>query len=237
MLKALRSVAKPLVALLLALVLAGCATFDFAPEDSAAPPHHGPKSFLNVPYGPTHTLGGLIRCYLALEPPDPPAIPPELLPREFKPEIVAPDLEHIRTPDRGSIQVTWISHSSFLIQVEGLSILTDPVFSRRASPFPFIGPSRLAPPGLDFKDLPRIDGVLLSHNHYDHMDKWTLQRLGDSPRIFVPLGHRRLLAAWGLFRVSELDWWQTSPLGPVLIHAVPARHNSNRSLFDGDRAL
>lgn len=232
-----RSVFKLPAAALIALLLTACAAFEFAPREETAPPHHGPKSFLNVPYGPTHNLWGLIRCYLALDPADPPAVPAELLAGDFKPEVAAPDLARIHSPDPERIQVTWIGHSSFLVQVDGLNVLTDPVFSRRASPLPFIGPERLVTPGLDFKDLPRVDAVLLSHNHYDHMDRNTLRRLGDGPRVFVPLGHRRLLASWGLFRVSELNWWQESPLGPVLIRAVPARHNSNRGLLDGDKSL
>ncbi len=232
-----RLLSRGTAAVLAVLILSACATFEFAPKNTASPPHHGSKSFLNVPYGPPHTFGAILRCYLGLEPADPPAVPPELLPRVFKPEVVPPDLEGIRSPDPGSVQVTWIGHSSFLVQVDGLNILTDPVFSRRVSPFRWIGPRRLAPPGLPFEDLPRIDAVLLSHNHYDHMDQRTLIRLGDRVRYFVPLGHRRLLASWGLFRVSELDWWETSTLGPMLIRAVPARHNSNRTPFDGDRAL
>jgi len=237
MLKDFRRFFKFLPVLAAAFLLAGCAAFEYAPQDTDAPPHHGPKSFLNVPSGPKHTLGAFLRCYFGWERPDPPAVPPELLPQEYRPETVAPDLKSIHAPDPERIQLTWIGHSSFLIQVEGLNILTDPVFSRRASPLPFTGPVRLAPPGLDFKNLPRIDAVLISHDHYDHMDKRTLQRLGGKPRIFVPLGHRRMLAAWGLYRVSELDWWQSSPLGPALVHCVPARHNSNRGLFDADTSL
>jgi N-acyl-phosphatidylethanolamine-hydrolysing phospholipase D len=205
----------------LVLSLACCASFEFAGRGPSAPAHHGPKSFVNVPPQPAFTIWTQLRCLIGLEAPDPPAVDPAL----------------IRRPDPEAIQLTWIGHSSFLVQVDGLNILTDPVFSRRVSPFSFIGPARLAPSGLDFKDLPPIDAVLISHNHYDHMDKRTLERLGNGPRTFVPLGHHRRLAAWGIFRVSELDWWQTSFLGSVLIHCVPARHNSNRGLFDIDHSL
>jgi N-acyl-phosphatidylethanolamine-hydrolysing phospholipase D len=228
---------KLIAAVLTALLLAACSAFEFAPRRKAAPPHHGRKSFLNIPPGPTHTLGAFLRCYLGWERPDPPAVPPELLPRVFVPETTEPDMERVRNPDPEEIQVTWIGHSSFLIQAAGLNILADPVFSRRASPLAFTGPVRLAPPGIEIGDLPRIDAVLISHNHYDHLDKRSLRALGGEPRIFVPLGHRRLLASWGLHRVSELDWWQTATLGRTFIHAVPARHNSNRGLFDADRAL
>jgi len=232
-----RFAAKLSLCFILILSLAGCASFEFAGRGPSAPAHHGLKSFVNIPPGPAFTIWTQIRCLIGLEAPDPPAIDPALLPAVFKPETMKPDLARLRQPDPAAIQVTWIGHSSFLVQVDGLNILTDPVFSRRVSPVSFAGPARLAPPGLDFKDLPAIDAVLISHNHYDHLDKRTLQHLGNGPRVFVPLGHHRRLAGWGIFRVSELDWWQTSFLGPVLIHCVPARHNSNRGLFDIDRDL
>ncbi len=232
-----RSKIKSFLCVALVLGLAGCAAFEFAPRDPSAPAHHGLNSFVNIPPKPVYTIWVQIRCLVGLEKADPPAVDPSLFPPVFKPETVVPDLERIRRPDPAVIQVTWIGHSSFLIQVDGLNILTDPVFSRRVSPVSFAGPVRLAPPGLDFQDLPPIDAVLISHNHYDHLDKPTLQRLGNGPRVFVPLGHHRELAGWGVFKVSELDWWQTSFLGAVLVHCVPAKHNSNRGLFDIDRSL
>jgi N-acyl-phosphatidylethanolamine-hydrolysing phospholipase D len=165
-----------------------------------------------------------------------PAIPPTEVP-VFVPPVQKPDLEAIRRPDPKAIQVTWIGHSSFLIQVQGLNILTDPVFSSWISPLPFIGPKRQSPPGIRFEDLPRIDAVLISHNHFDHLDKPTIKRLGSGPRYFVPLGLRPWLGRLGLDRVSELDWWQTSFIEDVLVHCVPAQHFSGRGLFSFNQVL
>jgi len=168
-----RYTAKLFFCFILILSFSGCASFEFAGRGPSAPAHHGQKSFVNIPPKPAFTIWTQLRCLIGLEAPDPPAIDPALIPAVFKPETVKPDLARIRQPDPDAIQVTWIGHSSFLIQVDGLNILTDPVFSRRVSPISFVGPVRLAPPGLDFKDLPAINAVLISHNHYDHMDKNT----------------------------------------------------------------
>lgn len=130
-----------------------------------------------------------------------------------------------------------MNHATVLIQYAGCNLLTDPVWSERASPFSWIGPSRVAPPGVRFGDLPKIDLVLLSHNHYDHLDLVTLDRLSrqHSPRFIVPLGVARLLRQHGYGRLlePELDWWQAN--GNVT--AIPAHHFSARGLNDRNRTL
>jgi N-acyl-phosphatidylethanolamine-hydrolysing phospholipase D len=155
---------------------------------------------------------------------------------------VAPELDFIRA-NRGPGQqpaVTWIGHATVLGQLGGLNLLTDPIFSERASPLSFVGPRREQPPGLEIEQLPPIDLVLISHNHYDHLDLPSCQALaaqpGGGPLFVVPLG----LAAWfrarGLPRVVELDWWQghtlAAPGGPVEVVLVPAQHWSGRGLAD-----
>jgi L-ascorbate metabolism protein UlaG (beta-lactamase superfamily) len=138
-------------------------------------------------------------------------------------------------------RVTIVGHATVLIQTGGLNILTDPVWSQRASPFSFAGPRRVCPPGIAFADLPRIDVVLLSHNHYDHLDKATLRRLveRDQPRIITPLGNDYLVqdaAPWA--RVEVGDWWDGFTLAPgIEATIVPAQHWSSRGLFDARMAL
>lgn len=145
-----------------------------------------------------------------------------------------------RSLGAGEICVTGINHATDLIQFSGLSVLTDPIFSERASPLSWIGPRRVRPPGLAFDELPPIDAVLVSHNHYDHMDLRTLRRLDrrHRPRFVVPLGNARLLASAGIERVVELDWWQEAVLGDdARATLVPVQHWSGRGLFDRRRAL
>ncbi|MFC1477264.1 MBL fold metallo-hydrolase, partial [candidate division KSB1 bacterium] len=104
--------------------------------------------------------------------------------------------------------VTWIGHSTLLIQMDGKNILTDPVWSDYSSPLQFVGPKRYVPPGIRFEDLPEIDYVVISHDHYDHLDKNTVKRLGDTPEYFVPLGVGNFLKKQGIMRIHELDWWE-----------------------------
>ncbi|HEY3444943.1 MAG TPA: MBL fold metallo-hydrolase [Myxococcales bacterium] len=140
----------------------------------------------------------------------------------------------------GVVRVTFVGHSTVLLQLDGLNILTDPIWSDRASPVPFAGPKRIRPPGVRFEDLPPIDVVLISHNHYDHLDLQTLRRLAerDRPRVVVPLGNKAVLDKAGLLGASELDWWQDLELAPgVRLVAVPAQHFSNRGPFDDGNGL
>jgi L-ascorbate metabolism protein UlaG (beta-lactamase superfamily) len=143
-------------------------------------------------------------------------------------------------PPPGSASITFIGHSTFLIRWAGLTILTDPVFSERASPVSWAGPKRARPPGRAFADLPRIDLLLVSHNHYDHMDLPSLRaiRRRDNPQVVTPLGNAVHLAKAGLDRVQELDWWQsTTPLPGIRVTATPARHFSARTLRDRNHSL
>jgi len=139
------------------------------------------------------------------------------------------------------MRFTMVGHATVLIQMAGLNILTDPVWSERASPVSFAGPKRVTKPGIRLDDLPRIDAILLSHNHYDHLDMATLRHLHrkDAPLIITPLGndriiHRRLSDA----RVIALDWGESADIQPgVEAHVVPALHWSSRTMRDRRMAL
>ncbi len=136
--------------------------------------------------------------------------------------------------------LTWLGHACFLIRVAGLSILTDPFLSERASPFRFSGPRRLVPTPLRLEDLPPVDLILMSHNHYDHLDAPTLRLLARrQPRIRViaPLGLTPLLASLGLENVQELDWYQQAEMGAVRVVALPGYHFSGRTLWDENQTL
>ena len=136
--------------------------------------------------------------------------------------------------------LTWVGHATFLLQVAGLNVLTDPVFSRRVSPFSFAGPERLAPLGLSLAELPPIDLVLISHNHYDHLDDSAVKVLArEHPGVtfVVPLGLKSWFAARGIERVLELDWWQDGAVGDARVTALPAQHFSGRGPFDRNATL
>jgi N-acyl-phosphatidylethanolamine-hydrolysing phospholipase D len=135
--------------------------------------------------------------------------------------------------------LTWIGHATFLVQLGGLNILTDPTWSDRASPVAFAGPRRIIPPGLRFEDLPRIHAVVISHDHYDHLDEATVRRLAAAhrPRFFVPLGMKALLEDFGAADVVELDWWQAATWEGVTFTATPAQHSSGRWLTDQNDRL
>jgi L-ascorbate metabolism protein UlaG (beta-lactamase superfamily) len=141
---------------------------------------------------------------------------------------------------RGELRVTFINHATTLIQMDGLNILTDPVWSDVVGPALDVGPRRVRPPGIRFEDLPPIDAVVVSHNHYDHMDLPTLRRLmaAHKPRLFAGLGSRVLLRSEGIDGATDLDWWEVADLSPeVRVTGVPATHFSNRGLCDRDNTL
>jgi L-ascorbate metabolism protein UlaG (beta-lactamase superfamily) len=152
------------------------------------------------------------------------------------------DVEPSKPPSSvvgNQLHVTLVNHSTVLLQQSGSHILTDPIWSERASPFAAIGPRRHREPGVRWEDLPRIDTVLLSHNHYDHLDLATLRRLADcgQSRFVVPAGVGRLLRSRNIGPVQELDWGESVTLGQTTVHAVPAEHFSARGVFDRNLTL
>lgn len=149
-----------------------------------------------------------------------------------------PQLAQMLLPNQTSI--TYINHSCHLIQLKDLNILTDPIFSNRAGPLSLLGPRRVRDPGVALKNLPPIDIVLISHNHYDHMDLPSLAKLEKMfhPLFIVPLGNRRYLRNKKYGRINELDWWETLTLNATeSITAVPAQHWSRRKINDMNKAL
>lgn len=137
--------------------------------------------------------------------------------------------------------LTWIGHATFLVQLAGMNVLTDPQFSERASPVQFAGPRRIVPLPVSIEELPRIDVVLVSHNHYDHLDVDSVRRLaarGDGgPLFLVPLGLKAWFAGLGIDRVAEYDWWQARDEGPLRFTLVPVQHWSKRTLWDTNKTL
>lgn len=139
-----------------------------------------------------------------------------------------------------ALRATYVGHATVLLQVAGLNILTDPLYSERASPFSFAGPRRVRVPGIDFDSLPRIDVVLVSHNHYDHLDTETLARLWqrDHPLIVTPLGNLVTMRRGAKdIQATELDWDQSVTTGSVTISAEPMQHWSARGALDQNLAL
>jgi N-acyl-phosphatidylethanolamine-hydrolysing phospholipase D len=138
------------------------------------------------------------------------------------------------------LTVTWVGHSSFLLQIGGANVLTDPIWSAHASPIPFLGPRRWVRPGIDADALPPIDIVLVSHNHYDHLDVPTVRRLTSrwpDAQWVAPLGLASFLKRRGIARVVELDWWETTRVGALEVGATPAQHFSARGPGDRNRTL
>lgn len=149
----------------------------------------------------------------------------------------APPPAHVKV---GQLRVTFINHATFLIQQDGVNILTDPIWSDWIGPASYLGVKRSREPGLRFSDLPHIDAILLSHDHYDHTDLPSLRQVAKRfPHVpvFSGLGTGRLLADHGLHNIHEMDWWQAGTVRGVEIVSVPAKHFSGRGVFDLNRTL
>jgi N-acyl-phosphatidylethanolamine-hydrolysing phospholipase D len=201
--------------------------------------HHTPGGFRNnYVASVTKSLGDILRWQFqrlrAGLPPAPRLATPcqkadlELIHRNSRPQDMTPAL-------------TWIGHATSLVQASGLNVLTDPIFSRRASPLRFAGPSRVYPPGLRISELPHIDVVVISHNHYDHLDRDSVLALshqpGGSPLFLTPLGLKAWLRKLQITNAEELDWWQHYSHKGVDFHCTPAQHWSGRGVHDRNQTL
>jgi L-ascorbate metabolism protein UlaG (beta-lactamase superfamily) len=154
--------------------------------------------------------------------------------------VVRPDPSLFQSSPAGGLRITWLGHSTTLIEIDGRRILTDPVWGERTSPFSFMGPKRWYAPPIALDDLPAIDVVLLSHDHYDHLDAPTIQRMvAWESRFIAPLGVGAHLEYWGVpaARITEVDWWDRVSIDELTIHCTPARHASGRHLFDQNATL
>ena len=178
--------------------------------------------------------GGVLRWWVERTFGSVPADPDPSVFRRVEPSFRAP-----RAPDH-VLTVTWIGHAATLLQVGGRNLLTDPMFGERASPFAFVGPRRWVAPGVALEALPPIDAVLLSHNHYDHLDLGSARSLAgrfpDAPWV-VPVGLGATVRGAGVRVAHELDWWEVAELGEMTVTATPARHFSARGLRDRNRSL
>lgn len=232
----------------LALLAGGCGTAN--PYYDPSKPHHRPDGFANRfgAEGPP-AQGGFWRwqwerLWQARAPDEPDRI-----------GLITPDAAYLRA-NRHDTTVTWLGHSTVLWQLQGLNILTDPIFSERASPVRFAGPKRHTPPPLALAELPPIDVVLISHNHYDHLDRDTVLALnaqpGGPPLFVVPLGVDLWMAEQGIARVQRLDWGDSvtlpapggshreahaAPGSAVTVELVPVQHWSSRSPWDRNATL
>ena len=154
--------------------------------------------------------------------------------------LVARSAQDYETPPASGLRVTWLGHSTTLLEIDSVRVLIDPMWGRRASPFTFAGPARYYPPPLALGAVPAPDVVLISHDHYDHLDMPTVRTLAArGARFIVPLGVGAHLEAWGVraTSISELDWWSSIDIGGLELTATPSRHFSGRGITGQDRTL
>ena len=156
-------------------------------------------------------------------------------PKEWDVPALSPQPQALGPPPSSGIAATWVGHSSVVLQIDGLTLLCDPVWSKRLAGGLVV--PRYTPPGIPWSAVPRVDALLVSHNHYDHLDAPTIQRIPRSTPVFCPLKVGTWFRARGFDAVTELSWWEAAKFGGHTITCVPAQHFSGRTGFDRDRTL
>lgn len=203
------------------------------PDYDVSKPHHTPEGFRNSAPTRARSTAEFLRWQRDRRQLDIPLPKLDL-------SVVSPNLSFIRS-NRAQFAATYIGHATVLVQLGGVNVLTDPHFSERAFPVQFFGPRRWQPPAVALAELPRIDVVLISHNHYDHLDTNSVLELnrqaGGPPLFVVPLGIDRWMRSVGVENFRTMDWWQQHTVDDLTITMVPAQHWSRRTLGDRDQTL
>ena len=225
---------KKMGVLLCLLLLLNCSSFSKIPLEKANPLHHTETGFRNYPYVPTASdkdiLFFLRRIWGS-------AFHPKIPDEYLLPENEA--IAHLNSLKEKNT-LTWLGHSTFLLRINGKNILTDPFLTERASPFAYIGGvTRYVSTGIKIENLPSIDIIIVSHNHYDHLDEQTIDALPNKENIHVvvPLGLKAFFSERGYKNIYELDWEETTSISNIKITALPAVHDSGRGLDDEDQTL
>lgn len=221
------------------LIVSACSITNRHYDASKA--HHRPDGFVNT--DPSQQVGSLPWYDILLRRlrgDFQPSQPPEGGYEKFVADWTTPvNLEHLAAPAEQP-RITWLGHAALLLQIAGQNILIDPQLSDHAGPFSLLSAKRRVPAPIQPGQLPPIDLVLISHNHYDHLDKGTIQALiaaGQKPRFLVPLGLKRWFDDLGITDVTEMDWWDNRQEGKLRIHFTPAQHWSKRTPFDTNATL
>ena len=220
-------------------ILTGCSTFGGDVEGerlkrAEASGHYRDGKFFNdVPQSPASA--GLYWDYMVEQFGDEQIrMPPAPIP------VVKILPEKLGAPVVPGLRLAWLGHASVYLEIDGVRLLVDPVFSDYASPFQGMGPKRFHPTPITLADLPKIDAVMISHDHYDHLDMAAVQHLANKGAlIFVPLGIGAHLERWGVDQkqIVELNWWESRSVGGIKIVGTPSRHYSGRQLFDQKATL
>jgi N-acyl-phosphatidylethanolamine-hydrolysing phospholipase D len=223
---------------LLAIISIATLTFlshSNAQNDTTSKAHHTPTGFKNnYAKEVNRSFGDFIRWQWE-------SLGLDKTPNSPTPSVQA-DLAGLKSPTAPT--VTWIGHATALVQASGLNVLVDPIFSERASPVQIFGPKRAQPPGVAMADLPHVDAVLISHNHYDHLDRASVAQLNEKTKasgkttlFIVPLGLKAWFNGIGIDSVVELDWWEHHTIQGVEFHLTPVQHWSARSVNDRSATL
>ena len=200
-------------------------------EQIKSSPHYGESGFENALEEKMPEFWETLQRWVNGTEGSVPTEPPPII------ELTAADFAE---PPPSGLRITWLGHSTLLIEIDGQRVLTDPVWGERPSPWTFLGPIRFHAPPLPIDEVPPLDAIVISHDHYDHLDRQSIQTLAKAGvHVYVPLGLGSHLSYWGIpdSQITELDWWDGVDVGELRLTAAPSRHFSGRGLTDRNKTL